>query len=137
MTTQGVTDCCHSRFGLSVWACTRACFCIHVCIFFFFFFFGPEGVRVIKRRQESWLHLVTYSHFFRLLRTKPLPSSPPFFSSPPPSLLCPVVSLHHLPPTATRATNCHVPQRSTLYELLFISCLPACCRGSGGGLARM
>lgn len=84
VTTQGVTDCCHSRLGLSVWACTRACFCIRVHLFFFFFFFVPEGVRVVKRRQESCLHLVTYSHFFQAPshQTPSLLSSLPLFPSP-------------------------------------------------------
>lgn len=112
---------------------TRACFRIHVRIFFFLFFFffpWPEGARVIKRRQESWLHLVTFSHFF------PAPSH-----QTPPLLCSPLFPSHTTPAWSCRCITSH-PQRHVSPTVMFLKealCMNYCsflaCRPAAGALA--
>ena len=98
---------CYWLLSQQVWAvCVCVCLCVYASD-------RPEGVRVAKGDKN---HGCTQSHIPSFWLLEPEPLFPCFASS------CQYITARPQRHVPGGRLDCHVPQRSTLYELLLISC---------------
>lgn len=101
---------CYWLLSQQVWAVCM-CLCVHVCVCDL-----PEDVRVTKGDKNLGC---TQSHIPSFSLLEPEPSSP---ALPPLASSCQYITARPQRHVPGGRHDCHVPQRSTLYELLLISC---------------